>query len=198
MPSRMQTTLIHQTARRFIFYSFMAVKTKKQNPKSNPFPLFVYDVFTGACWYGGWKSPVEWHGTFIVIGWSHCKLSALPRPRDPVGQRHTEYRPTPAAIFWSPDQTSVLLPRTFLRPEHFLAHQPVSRWHQFIALATVTWHISRPRRRQRLTVIRQSARSPTTAVNMSDEQPKEQTNGTNDNNGVDQSNLEEQVKEDDR
>jgi hypothetical protein len=33
---------------------------------------------------------------------------------------------------------------------------------------------------------------------MSDEQPKEQTNGTNDNNGVDQTNLEEQVKEDDR
>lgn len=33
---------------------------------------------------------------------------------------------------------------------------------------------------------------------MSDEQPKEQTNGTNENNGVDQSGLEEQVKEDDR
>lgn len=34
---------------------------------------------------------------------------------------------------------------------------------------------------------------------MSDEQPKEQqTNGTNDNNGVEQSPPEEQVKEDDR
>lgn len=33
---------------------------------------------------------------------------------------------------------------------------------------------------------------------MSDEQPKEQTNGTNDNNGVEQTNQEEQVKEDDR
>lgn len=33
---------------------------------------------------------------------------------------------------------------------------------------------------------------------MSDEQPKEQTNGTNENNGVEQSSQEEQVKEDDR
>jgi len=33
---------------------------------------------------------------------------------------------------------------------------------------------------------------------MSDEQPKEVANGTNDNNGVEQASQEEQVKEDDR
>lgn len=37
-----------------------------------------------------------------------------------------------------------------------------------------------------------------TRITMSDEQPKEQTNGTNDNNGVEQTGQEEQVKEDDR
>jgi len=48
----MQTTAQLQyarlpSARRFIFYGFMAVKIKKQNPKSNPFRAFVYDVFAG-------------------------------------------------------------------------------------------------------------------------------------------------------
>jgi len=109
----------------------MAVKTKKQNPKSYPFRRFVYDVFTGDRRCGGWKSRVEWHGTFTVIGWSHCKLSALPRnpvacptyrvPTDASGHFLKPSCPNvrPAAPYLSTSRTFSSTPSRFALPSIF-------------------------------------------------------------------------------